>query len=778
MPVTIPPIEALAQFLAPTTRHTRRIEIYEADGVTRWTKDTTGRLKDGSVSVDYTRDERRGLDLTLDNSDQVLVHAPGEFWYDKVIKVFRGVQVNSKKRLPKVLIVSDSTTDPHADAFREAMASLGYGDVQTNILASNYDLDVAPYDIVVGLGGAEDESGLLASALRAGKSVFVFRESSQRLYDGLFGAGGWTKESVTTPGTQISPRNVGDLRTLGWRSFVPDSYDTAYNAPTAITAAGDTSVFGIGWAGGISAVTVSGVTETFDAFDDTKWWMDSNGSYVSGQLQLVPNQAYGGLYDLTNRDLTNSAVSIEVVQATAQGNGSLDTSFTVGQGSNNISFTVEGGLLYMRYEINGTWTNVAIPAYDSVAHRWWKISEYDGRIRWSTSPDGAAWTERASIPTTDFTPGITALKMGVNAGYWGTETDMTPAIFDNLNIKADGTTPMYSSGTDGATSFAISSFYSSTYGKAMAVHFPLRSTQYMQTDFYNFMRSAMTWLNPVVPLKLWEVQIGEFMIDRISEAHFPHDVKITGRDYTKKCMLSKFTQATMFQAGQTLEGLIGTIAANAGITKRLLPNTGVVIGDTFTFDRNTSRWDAMKQIATAYNYEIYFDATGYLTIRPFRDPTTSAPVVWIETGKKGQIASYTKSTSDASLFNHILVTGESSDQTTLPVYAEAINTNPDSPTNIDEIGDRYWEYSSSLITDQQQAQDLADSYLSIQSLEEFELDFETLLMPWLEVGDILGFIDPNPAPGDPSTFLLSSLTLPLTLAPMSGVGKRVLIVGM
>ena len=584
MPVTTPPQEAIDQFLGPTTRHVRRVEIYEADGVTRWAKDTVGRLKDGSVTVDYDRDERRALDLTLDNADDVLIHAPGEFWYDKILKVYRGVAVNSKQRLPKILIIADSTTDSHAAAFREAVASLGYGDVQTNVIASDYALDIAPYDIIVGLGGSNDQSALMVSALRNGKSVFVFRDSAQRLYDAAFGTTGWTKASkvATTAGTIITPANVSDIRTLGWRAFDPtaDAISTAYNAPIAITAAGDTSLFGVG-------------------YSDT-----------------------------------------------------------------------------------------------------------------------------------------------------------------------------------GLTSFAISSFSSSTFGKAMAVHYPLKSTQYMETDFYNFLRGALSWLNTVQPITVWETQIGEFMIDRISQANFPHEVKITGRDYTKKCIQSKFAQATMFVAGQSLEGLIGVLAANAGINKMALPKTGVVIGDTFTFDRNTSRWDAMKQIATAYNYEIFFDPAGYLVIRPFLDPTTSAPIIWIETGKQGQIATYTKSTSDANLFNHILVTGESSDANVLPVYSEAINTDPNSPTNVDEIGDRYWEYSSPLITTQQQADDLANTYLSIQSLESFELDFDTLIMPWLEAGDILGWIDPNPAPGDPNTFLLSSFTLPLGLAAMSGIGKRVLIVGM
>jgi hypothetical protein len=73
------------------TRLDARVEIYEQDGTTRWAYDKVRRAVEGSISVDYSRDERRTLDLVLDNSDNVLVNAPGYFWYDKVIKVFKRV---------------------------------------------------------------------------------------------------------------------------------------------------------------------------------------------------------------------------------------------------------------------------------------------------------------------------------------------------------------------------------------------------------------------------------------------------------------------------------------------------------------------------------------------------------------------------------------------------------------------------------------------------------------------------------------------------------------
>jgi hypothetical protein len=571
-----PPQAAINEFLGATTRHTRRIEIYEQDGVTRWVGDTVGRLKDGGVTVDYGRDERRAFDMTLANDDDGLVCAPGQFWYDKVIKVFRGVQINQKTRSPKFLILSDSTTDPHAVAFRSALAWLGYGDVQVNPLASNYDLHVAPYDVIVALGGSTDQSALLAKALHNRKSVIAVRLSAQQLMDNLFTTS-WAKTSVSASGATITPLSAPDARTLGWNAFAPDALATNYNAPNEASL--PAGMFGIGYA------------------------------------------------------------------------------------------------------------------------------------------------------------------------------------------------------TSAFLSYGLSSWTSDEGGKALFIHYPLNATQYAQQDFNNMLRSTIGWLNPVVPIALWETQIGEFMIDRISQSNFPHDVKITGRDYTKKCMLSKYTSATQFEAGQTLDGLIGVIATAAGVTKKMLPITNVTIAQSFLFERNTSRWDAMKAIATAYNYEIFFNAQGFLVIRPFRDPTTSAPVIWLETGVEGQVATWTKSTSDASLFNHVNIIGESSDQSIPNVSAQAINNDPNSSTSVAELGDRYWEYSSPMITTTAQAQALADSYLAIHSLEEFDLEFETLFMPWLEAGDILGWIDPDPNPGDPKTFLLSSLTLPLSLSPMSGVGKRVLIVG-
>ena len=582
MPISYPPDIALAEYLGATTRHTRRIEIFEADGVTPWAP-AVGQdlLVDGTVTVDYNRAERRALDLTLANTDDgILQSAPGQFWYDKIIKVFRGVRINERLRVPKILIFNDMTDSTSiATAFRKMLVELGYGDVRINQTAMNYALDGKQFDIIISLQGVFNEAGesplFLTDAIEDGKSIMAFELSAEQFV---------------------------------W-----------HNYPSATSAFGDNSP----------------VRSTF---------------------------------------------------ATAP------------------------------------------------------------------HPVNTGWTTYNASPTSSFTfagtgPGI--------APYW------VQTATDDSTVKRVAQAAVQSRGAN-PNGRGVLWFQSITAAMITG-----------DAEFRKAVTAAMGWLNTVTALATWEVQIGEFMIDRISEDNFPDTVSITGRDYTKKCMLSKYVQATQFAPGQTLEGLITSISGAAGITKRALPATGITVGRTFFFDRGVTRWDAMKEICSSYDYDIFFDATGYLIIKPYSDPALDAPTVIVSTGEEGTLASFSKSTTDTRIYNSIVVTGESSDATIPNVFATAKNTNPLSPTRIAAIGERVYMYTSSFITTTLQAQQVADSFLAVHALEEFDLSFDSLMMPWLEVGDIMGFVDPDPAPGDPTEFLLSSISIPIALGPMSSVGKRV-----
>lgn len=282
-------------------------------------------------------------------------------------------------------------------------------------------------------------------------------------------------------------------------------------------------------------------------------------------------------------------------------------------------------------------------------------------------------------------------------------------------------------------------------------------------------------------LRRWEMQTGEFMIDRIEEDFFPHVTKVTGRDYVKKCINSKVASSLQFSSQTPIEVIIRALAANAGVSKFRLPYIGLGFADDVVFDAFSSRWEIIKRLADSIGYEVYFTSDGYLTMRPYQDPVTS-PVVWVfRTGlDQGTLVSYKRSSNDSRIKNHVIVIGAtvtSDSGLSQTAFGEARNDDPVSPTNIARIGDRVDPYKSDYITDSAQAQAIAEARLRIAALEEYNIDFSSVLMPWIDAGDIVDIIDERASLFVPARFVLSNYSLPYELGPMSGVGRRVTIVG-
>lgn len=291
---------------------------------------------------------------------------------------------------------------------------------------------------------------------------------------------------------------------------------------------------------------------------------------------------------------------------------------------------------------------------------------------------------------------------------------------------------------------------------------------------------AVKWLYTYADTRSVEFQIGEFCIDAITQDNFPHLIRVTGRDYAKKLLNAKFEQSVTFTAGTSVDQLVRAVAANGGIFKFLPDAAGVLLGTDLTFDRGTERWKAIKDVCEGSGVEVFFDRQGYLVTRNFLDPTTSPISVTLGTGSQvGNLVKYTKKSSDTRVFNIVIVTSENQDDLAggFLWFGRAENTEPSSPTRTSRLGDRHQFIKTSILRSAEECQALAEQYLKISALEEFELNFSSLTYPWLEVGEIARFQDPNPGRDEPDRFLLTGLTIPLTLGPMSGTGKRITIVG-
>jgi len=279
----------------------------------------------------------------------------------------------------------------------------------------------------------------------------------------------------------------------------------------------------------------------------------------------------------------------------------------------------------------------------------------------------------------------------------------------------------------------------------------------------------------------WLMQVGEFMIDRIDEDYFPDTVRITCRDWTKKCLVSDIVNSLQFDNQTPVETIIAALAANAGIFKFRMPYTGLTFQDDVVFDAGSSRWTLMVTLAASVGYEVYFTADGYLTMRPYQDPVTS-PTVWTydTSADRGSLVSVARSSSDAGVKNHCVVMGaaQTSDLgfTFIP-FGEVRNDDPTSPTYIGRIGDRVDFFKADYITTTEQAQALAETRYRISALEEYDVSFESLILPWLDAYDIVIIDNPKESNFVPARYLFTNYTLPMGLGTQSGTAKRVTIVG-
>lgn len=563
----IPSAEVISAIESGVARVTRRLDIFEQDGETPWGDAEENRMIGGNVQIDYGRDERRTLDLEINNQFKLLSPTPGQFWYDKVLKLYRGVTYDADTRPPSIVII-EAESEVRAFDMAQMLVSLGYTRTTVNLTAYTYG-EIAAYDFIVADMGS----------LKPGK---------WELLQQCYAVG---KKIITTGATS-----------------------TGVEIPMIAATVGCTVDYGIA---------------------------DPPPNRLRNPNYIWANETYVG---------------------SAQASGQI---------------------------VSGMNANAEVAAYWSIA----SVQRIAALIGWNDS-DGR-WFH--------FQP---------------------PEI-----------------GPQAKTLFG----------------------------------GAMYWLRNFSPTKSWEVQTGEFVLDRIVENNFPNTVKVTGRDYTKRALLSKVTVSLTFASGTPLKTLVSALANNAGILKQRLANATEVLATDLSIERGTDRWSIMRDAANSFNYELYVDNEGYLTMSKFRDPTLDAIQAVFRTGPGGNLSTFEKSTNDSRLYNNIIVTGERSDGG-LPYFGQAKNTQPDSPTSVDEIGDRVFPFSSTFFASDAQCLDYANTLLSVSALETYEMSCSSIVYPWLEGGSIVQILLPDMVPTDPTRYLCDTLNIPVQLGPMTFTGKRVTIV--
>lgn len=177
-PESAPPPDVVDVMERGLVEIVRRVEIYQSDATTRWNPNTPDpeviRLIEGNVTVDYNSDERRKLDLTLENIDQKLRPNPnGGLWYDKVIKVFRGVRYAAGDAKASVAIIEAQDGLPAANRLKQVMSSMGYS---VDIVLNEWDVaDLRDYQFIAAVNFNEEYASIstLKALYEQGKNILT-----------------------------------------------------------------------------------------------------------------------------------------------------------------------------------------------------------------------------------------------------------------------------------------------------------------------------------------------------------------------------------------------------------------------------------------------------------------------------------------------------------------------------------------------------------------------------------------------------------------------------
>ncbi len=268
--------------------------------------------------------------------------------------------------------------------------------------------------------------------------------------------------------------------------------------------------------------------------------------------------------------------------------------------------------------------------------------------------------------------------------------------------------------------------------------------------------------------------IGTFMIDSIDvlvERNMSQ-VNLTLSDHWKKLNKSLIVRHRTYASGMLINDVIKHIAALTGADYPLAPALDPLstrtlaarqLSSTLTVERGESRGEIVKDLASKYGLDVYFNQEGRLVSNDRRAPADSQEV-WSFYSTEGQgtfgmLNSVRKTISDDNLYNHVFVIGLG--DPAHPVIYEKINNDPTSLANVDRVGDRVSILESQKWKTQAAVND-AGAKLWDKRFNLFEeIVIDVVCNPALEADDVIRIKEPRYAKVD-GLYRIANMNVPLT----------------
>lgn len=161
------------------------------------------------------------------------------------------------------------------------------------------------------------------------------------------------------------------------------------------------------------------------------------GAYTAGGALILPCvNAYSSALSGSILNLAGSSVDIRVDGVPPLGNGSTEFIFHVMYDLSNYFMIWYGdayaGLTCRMRQAAVNTDHQFVTTYSGTTHKYWRIRELSGTVYFGTSPDRATWTEYSAAHSLGSTL-ITTMRLSMNCGWYGTETNPGPGTVGAVN---------------------------------------------------------------------------------------------------------------------------------------------------------------------------------------------------------------------------------------------------------------------------------------------------------------------------------------------------------
>lgn len=288
-------------------------------------------------------------------------------------------------------------------------------------------------------------------------------------------------------------------------------------------------------------------------------------------------------------------------------------------------------------------------------------------------------------------------------------------------------------------------------------------------------RIVRIWRGTYVAGQPYFVPVGTFMIDGASvilERNMSL-VNLTMTDLWKKLAKSYVGADVVYDKGTPYNDIIRAVIDFSGVdmgTAHIgsLANRDVEERRTqrkVTFKEGESRGDRLKALAAQWNIDVYFDPMGAFRSED-RATDTDRSTVWtfstppIAAGAGGHLVTLTRSFNDDNLYNRVVVTYNLDDKAKTPKRVSRSNENPNSPLNIDRIGNRVLFRHYENIHTTAEANRALDKLWRLRTQLSETIEAQVISNPALEADDVIAFRETDFVKVN-DRYRLSRFTVPL-----------------